>query len=37
MKPRQQKAVPQDDLCKVRLADIVNPLHPLVEMRDIID
>ena len=37
MKPRQQKAVPQDDLCKVRLADIVNPQHPLVEMRDITD
>ena len=37
MKPRKQKAVPQDDLCKVRLADIVNPQHPLVEIRDIID
>ena len=37
MKPRKQKAVPQDDLFKVRLADIVNPQHPLVEMKDIID
>lgn len=37
MKPRKQMPVPQDDLFKVRLADIVNPQHPLVEMKDIID
>ena len=29
--------LPQDDLFKVRLADIVNPQHPLVEIKDIID
>ena len=37
MKPRKQISVPQDDLFKVRLADIVNPQHLLVEMRDIVD
>ena len=37
MKPRKQMPLPQDDLFKVRLADIVNPQHPLVEMKDIID
>ena len=37
MKPRKQKAIQQDDLFKVRLQDIVNPQHPLVEMRDMVD
>ena len=37
MKPRKQKTIPQDDLFKVRLQDIVNPQHPLVEMRDMVD
>ena len=37
MKPRKQKVTPQDDLFKVRLQDIVNPQHPLVEMRDMVD
>ncbi len=37
MKPKKQMPVPQDDLFKVRLADIVNSQHPLVEMKGIID
>ena len=37
MKPRKPMPLPQDDLFKVRLVDIVNPQHPLVEMKDIID
>ena len=37
MKPRKSKPLPQDDLFKVRLQDIVNPQHPLVEMRDMVD
>ena len=37
MKPRKQKAIPQDDWFKVRLQAIVNPQHPLVAMRDMVD
>ena len=37
IKPRKPIPLPQDDLFKVRLVDIVNPQHPLVEMKDIID